>query len=216
MLKRTMTVMSLCLLMLGLVAAGPCAKNSPYNATGSYEGVWQQAGGPGCTMSADLSMQSGMKDPPYLWNGNGYFYFDLDCVEWPEELPPLADITGWLPGVLDEYGNLSFGAIECGTPYCTTFSVNGHGLDTDADGFMDTYAGGWDLAFALAGFEPFGIGGSFSLERVDDETIATDELTLFPDERFAGSAWTDSTTWSPPADLDIEDVDLEQDLRPFE
>ena len=139
---------------------------APFNASGEYTGSWTN-GGDTCTLDATINMGSAPALPP-LWNGNGTFTFDLSCIEWPAELPPLEDLTGTVGGVLEENGNLTFAQVVCGTPYCITFGINGTGDDVDDDNLMDTYDGSWSLAFALPGVAPFTVGGQFQLDRVEE------------------------------------------------
>ncbi|MCB1153036.1 hypothetical protein KDL45_05250 [bacterium] len=166
--RHSLVVLALCgLMILMTIGANECQPvPAPFNASGEYMGAWT-SGGDTCDLDATLSMNSAPALPP-VWGGNGTFTFDLSCIEWPDELPPLGSVTSTIPGALDEAGNLNYAGVVCGTPYCITFAVNGKGVDVDDDNLMDTYDGTYSLSFAFAGFPPATASGQFELDRVED------------------------------------------------
>jgi hypothetical protein len=91
---------------------------------------------------------------------------DYSCVElpkWVTDALPASTVN--VTGLLADDGKLTLLSGGCGTGICLVLALSGEGADTDADGRMDAYSGGWSFTILLAGFQPFGITGTFDTTR---------------------------------------------------
>ena len=94
------------------------------------------------------------------------FHVNFDCIELPPGFPPIAPADIQTVGLLGEDSGLIFTAFGCTFGMCLLFDSHGFGEDTDGDGLMDVYSGGWDWVFLVAGITPFGVTGEFELNRI--------------------------------------------------
>ncbi len=148
---------------------GPCDPvPPPFDATGEYEGQWWSGQGEHCPVSGIITMDPSPAFPP-VWGPAATFHVDFSCIELPPEFPPITPVDFPTVGVLDEQGNMIFTALGCGPGFCINWDSAGVGVDLDDDGIMDEYSGEWIFAILIAGLQPFGVGGEFSINAVETE-----------------------------------------------
>lgn len=144
----------------------------PFNATGTYAGVWSGApSGEGQTQDVaecplTLTLTQNVAAPwPGSFAVNGTALIDYACFDLPEwlETPPASTVN--VGGVLDGEGKLTLVSGGCGTGLCVVLSLAGAGEDTNADGAMDTFDGTWTYTLLLAGVQPFGFTGAYTTDR---------------------------------------------------
>jgi hypothetical protein len=140
----------------------------PFDAMGVYAGTWNgTATGGGKEQEVaecplELTLEQDVNAPwPQRFGVSGTVYVDYSCIELPEwaETPPPSMVQ--VGGVMDEQGKVGLLTGACGTGMCVALGLDGPGVDTDGDGFMDTFSGGWQYSLLLAGFTPFTVQGSF-------------------------------------------------------
>ena len=68
-------------------------------------------------------------------------------------------------GILEDNNKLSLLSGGCGTGLCLMLALVGQGEDTNGDGLMDAYSGSWSFTIMLAGVQPFGVTGGYSVAR---------------------------------------------------
>lgn len=163
----------------------------PYDATGTYEGTWQgrsyAAEGEGeaegeeeqvqvvvaCPLTIELT-QDLTQPYPGDHGVSGVVTVDYSCIELPEwaqnqETPAPSEVL--VTGLLADDGKLTLASGACGTGLCVLLTLAGNGVDVDEDGLMDTYSGAWSYIILLAGVQPFGFSGTFSVEVAAPEII---------------------------------------------
>ncbi|MBI1317954.1 MAG: hypothetical protein GC168_03260 [Candidatus Hydrogenedens sp.] len=144
---------------------------APFDATGYYEGTWS-----GSTMSGtakedaqevqacplEFTLTQNVNAPwPQRFGVNGTVKVDYSCLTLPDwvDTPPPGEVN--VAGVMDEQGKVGLLTGGCGTGMCVALGLDGPGVDTDSDGYMDSFSGEWQFSLLLAGFTPFTIRGSF-------------------------------------------------------
>jgi hypothetical protein len=147
----------------------------PYDATGTYAGTWQGRTSdakadavqeiPVCPLTITLTQDLAL---PYPQDHGvkGTVNIDYSCLQdvLPEDIEQLPDSNVIVSGLLGDDGNLVLLSAACGTGACAVLTLAGAGEDADADGRMDTYSGQWSFIILLAGVQPFGVSGTFSVE----------------------------------------------------
>ena len=168
---KTLRMLLLSALAVAAFSGCPNGGPPPFDATGDYTGTWSgQTEGVekveevvGCPLTMSL-VQHAAAAYPKNRGVSGQVEVDFSCwelPEWIEEPPPaLVNVTGIL---LDD-GTLGLLSGGCGTGMCVALGLTGVGEDVDFDGFMDTYSGEWSYVILLAGVQPFGVKGVFSVE----------------------------------------------------
>lgn len=168
---KTFSVLLACAIVLVGLSGCPDGGPPPFDTTGDYSGTWsgQTEGAEkaqdvvACPLTMSL-IQSAEAAYPKNRGVTGVVEVDFSCLtlpEWIAEPPPaLVHVTGIL---LDD-GTLGLLSGGCGTGMCVALGLKGAGEDVDLDGFMDTYAGEWSYVILLAGVQPFGVTGVFSVE----------------------------------------------------
>lgn len=144
----------------------------PFNMSGTYAGTWQgqTTGGPegqeilACPLTIELTHNPSVPWPQ-SYAVSGTVTVDYSCWDLPEWLdaPPPSVIE--VGGVLTAEGGLGLVSGGCTTALCAGVGLSGPIVDTDEDGQADVYSGDWGLTILLAGVEPFGTQGTFTLER---------------------------------------------------
>lgn len=142
----------------------------PFDTSGVYSGTWSGTSSDDAQTVAECPLELTLtQDLSLAFPGDhavqGVATIDYTCIELPEwaqgEPQPSTVEVG---GVLEDTGRLTLVSAACGTGYCVVLSLAGQGEDTDGDGFLDTYAGDWSYQILLAGFEPFGFEGAFTVD----------------------------------------------------
>jgi hypothetical protein len=146
-----------------------------FDATGTYVGSW--TGTAQDTEDPEAKQQTVDECPITLvltqdfdaqWPANrtvqGSVTVDYSCVDLPERFPSIPPSTVDVSGILGENGDLTLLSGGCGTGFCVVLVMNGQGVDSDSDGFMDLYDGDWSYTILLAGVQPFGFTGTFETD----------------------------------------------------
>lgn len=172
--------------VLGL-AGCPQQSTPPFDTTGDYVGTWSgvaydvPAEGEGegegeivvkqditeCPLELTL-----VHDVNAITPGNyfvrGTATIDYDCIDLPERFvtppPSLVQVSG----LLQQDGSLTLASGGCGTGYCVLLTLDGAGVDSNGDGYMDAYDGDWAWTLLLAGVAPFGTSGTYMLDAVQE------------------------------------------------
>ncbi|NIA15026.1 MAG: hypothetical protein GWP08_13215 [Nitrospiraceae bacterium] len=170
-MSKSLTMLLLSALAVTAFSGCPPGGPPPFDASGDYSGTWsgQTEGAEkteevvACPLTMSL-VQAAEAAYPKNRGVTGVVEIDFSCLvlpEWIEEPPPaLVNVTGIL---LDD-GTLGLLTGGCGTGLCVALGLKGTGEDVDLDGFMDTYSGEWSYVIMLAGVQPFGVKGVFSVE----------------------------------------------------
>lgn len=159
-------------MVLALVGAG-CPGTfppPPFNASGTYTGTWRGKSNEDdpqrvkdCPLELVLTHNTAAAFPEdHVVKGT--VTVDYSCMELPEwiETPPPSVVE--VGGALQDNGTLTLISGGCTTALCVVLTLSGAGIDEDGDGAMDTYAGSWAYTILLAGVEPFGFTGKFSVK----------------------------------------------------
>ncbi|GMU93149.1 MAG: hypothetical protein AMXMBFR4_22070 [Candidatus Hydrogenedentota bacterium] len=157
------------------VFASGCPENfpkPPFDTTGVYEGTWKGKSNeedPQQVRKCPLTIQLA-QDVNAGWPGDhgvtGTVTIDYSCIDLPEwiETPPPSVVN--VSGVLNDDGTLALVSGGCTTALCVILGLNGQCGDDDLDKLVDRYSGSWSFTILLAGVEPFGFSGTFSVTRV--------------------------------------------------
>ncbi len=146
----------------------PTPPAPPFDATGTYTGSWsgtstdqaQQVAQ--CPLTLTLTQAINGTYP-----GNhvvsGTTTIDYSCITFPSwvQTPPPSTVD--VGGILQDNGHLTLLSGGCTTALCVVLDLDGDGHDTNSDGHMDTYSGSWTYTILLAGVQPFGFGGTFTV-----------------------------------------------------
>lgn len=147
----------------------------PFDTSGAYTGSWSGTSTDeaqtvmGCPL--ELTLTQDLSAPfPGDHGVQGMVTVDYSCIElpeWAQDEPQPSTVE--VGGVLEENGKLTLVSAGCGTGFCIVLSLAGQGEDTDGDGFLDAYDGDWSYQILLAGVEPFGFEGTFTLDAAPPE-----------------------------------------------
>ena len=147
----------------------------PFDTSGAYSGSWSGASSDQAQTVSECPLELALTQNlslgfPGDHGVQGVATVDYTCIELPEwaqgEPQPSTVEVG---GVLEDNGRLTLLSGACGTGFCIVLNLAGQGEDTDGDGLMDTYAGDWSYQILLAGVEPFGFEGTFTLDVTPSE-----------------------------------------------
>lgn len=163
----------------GLLQGCPLLPQAPFDASGDYDGAWETAEAKSaCPFTLSLTHK-----PDFIYPFNhqvlGIAEFSYGCLA-DNEL--LAQIQDELPELriplLGHFGDdgsgdlvLSIDTSAIEFPFSINLSFDGTGVDTDADGLMDSYAGEYTLSFSITtdveGYETvnFESAGDFEVTR---------------------------------------------------
>lgn len=141
----------------------------PFDTSGAYTGSWSGTSSDqaqtvmDCPLELTLT-QNLSENFPGDHGVQGVVTVDYSCIELPawaqdEPQPSMVEVGG----LLEDNGKLTLLSGGCGTGFCVVLGLAGQGEDTDDDGFLDTYTGDWSYQILLAGVEPFGFEGTFTL-----------------------------------------------------
>lgn len=167
---RKMILPCLFVLMLQGCPPGTPLPVPPFDATGTYSGVWSGTpSGDGtqtvseCPLELTLT-QNLAAQWPATFAVSGTAMVDYSCFDLPEwvETPPPSLVN--IGGVMTQDGKLKLLTGGCGTGLCVALTLDGACIDTDDDGAMDAYDGTWTYAILLAGVQPFGFTGTFTTD----------------------------------------------------
>ncbi len=143
----------------------------PFDTTGLYKGTWQgipnDAGSVQqvqCPLTLHLD-QTLTAAYPGDHAVKGWVEIDYSCIEVPDRIAELPASKVNISGLLTDDGRLSLFSGGCGTGACAILMMAGQGGTTNTDAYMDTFTGNWSLILLLAGVEPFGISGTFDVDR---------------------------------------------------
>lgn len=155
--------------ILSLVLVGcPEPPLPPFDATGTYTGEWwgtsedQTQEIVACPLTMTLEQDLAL---PYPGDHGvrGTVTVDYSCIELPEWVGEIPAAEVQVSGLLADNLDLALASGGCGTGLCVVLVLAGQAADTNDDGFMDTYAGDWSYTILLAGVQPFGVSGGFSV-----------------------------------------------------
>lgn len=144
---------------------------SPFNASGVYEGTWSDTSSLDQTATNCPITITMDHDPNAPFPGNttftGMATIDFSCIQLPEDADPIEASEVQVRFFLDQNGNLNTITGGLGPGVSVVLGLQGTGEDTNDDGTMDTYMGDWayTLTLAVPNVPPFTINGTFTLER---------------------------------------------------
>lgn len=160
----------------GLLAG--CPPPPPFSAAGTFEGTW----------SGQETSEAPMKQEPQqvvdcpltlvltqnveqggfgAYRVQGTATVNYSCIDLPAWLGEIPASNVEVGGLMTKEGHLTLLSGGCGTGLCVVLSLDGQGVDSDADGLMDTYAGDWNYTLLFPGFTPFGFEGTFEAARAE-------------------------------------------------
>ena len=164
--------------MIGVVAALGMSQTDcniefpkpPFDTTGTYIGTWSGVSDDtaqtvaACPLTINLN-----QDLTLAYPGDhavtGTVTIDYSCIELPDWVDEPLPTTVPVAGILKDDGTLGLMTGGCDVAICVVLGLAGQGYDDEGDGVMDAYEGNWTYAILLAGVQPFGFGGVFSVER---------------------------------------------------
>lgn len=164
------SLVAVCLATSLVLATGCPAQfpKPPFDTTGAYVGTWsgsstdQNQQIAGCPLSLTLT-QDVNANYPGDHGVTGTVVIDYACIQLPETVDGPLPTTVNVSGLLEDNGKLTLLSGGCGTAICIVLSLSGPGVDSDGDGYMDSYTGAWAFTILLAGVQPFGINGAFDV-----------------------------------------------------
>ncbi|MBX7258546.1 MAG: hypothetical protein K1Y02_19450 [Candidatus Hydrogenedentes bacterium] len=166
---RSMLAVSLFIAVVTVLIAGcPPPPKPPFDVSGDYEGTWSGTSTDNaqqvedCVLSLSLTQNVNATFPTdHVVNGT--VTVDYSCItlpDWVEDpVPSVLNVTGYL----QDNGKLTLVTGGCTTALCVVLTLDGTAQDNGSDGFADTYSGTWNFTILLAGVEPFGFTGDFSV-----------------------------------------------------
>ena len=169
-MKRRLTLVAAIGLVVLLNIAQTECPQPPFDASGDYEGQWWGQSNDmtqevvACPLTMHLEQDLTAKYPKDH-EVRGVVTVDYSCLELPEwvgEIPP-SEVN--VVGLLEDDNKLSLVSGGCGTGLCVVLALAGQGEDTNSDGLMDAYSGSWSFTIMLAGVQPFGVTGGYSVAR---------------------------------------------------
>ncbi len=181
-MQKTLAKLGFCVVVAALTlgqAQCPQGPPPPFDATGLYIGTWSgqttatEKQSEQIVTACPLTMTLVQNvNAPYPANHgvSGTVEIDYSCLtlpEWVQQTPPpsIANVSG----LLTDEGTLTLFSGGCGPGVCVVLTLAGEGTVADADGMMDAYSGAWSFIILLAGVQPFGVSGTFEVERSLEE-----------------------------------------------
>ncbi len=170
-----------CVALLGACPPPGGWPKPPFDATGDYEGTWQGQTDPtaedaesheilACPLTMSLKQEL---TAPYPGDHRvtGTVVVDYSCLNdlLPDSIQELPDSTVDVSGLLGDDGKIVLLSGGCGVGACAVMTLAGSGEDANDDGIMDSFSGNWSFIILIAGVQPFGVSGTFTVDAIEPE-----------------------------------------------